>query len=142
MYIGKAAKLSGTTVKAIRHYEDIGLLPATKRKGKYRIYTQEIVDVLRFIKCAQSLGFKLKELQIILQEYSGAEFPWEQAQREIQRKKREILKHIDRMRQFYSGLEEFERNLQSAKEECDLVLAANPEKKHAAQRFEPLAVFP
>lgn len=129
MYIGKAAKLSGTTVKTIRHYEDIGLLPTTERKGKYRIYTQEIVDVLRFIKCAQNLGFKLKELQAILQEYSGAEFPWEQAQQEIQRKKREVLEHIDSMKQLYTGLEKFERSLQGAKEECRLVRAVNPEKK-------------
>lgn len=27
MYIGKAAQLAGTTIKAIRHYEAIGLLP-------------------------------------------------------------------------------------------------------------------
>lgn len=39
MYIGKAAKLSGTTIKSIRHYEDIGLLPPAQRQGKYRITT-------------------------------------------------------------------------------------------------------
>ncbi len=34
MYIGKAAQLSGTTVKAIRHYEAIGLLaPPGARAG-------------------------------------------------------------------------------------------------------------
>lgn len=129
MYIGKAAKLSGATVKTIRHYEDIGLLPPAKRKGKYRIYTQESVDILRFIKCAQTLGFKLKELQDILYGYSGTEFPWEQAQWEIQRKKREVLEQINSMKQLYTGLEEFERRLQSAKEECYFAHVASPEKK-------------
>lgn len=129
MYIGKAAKLSGATVKTIRHYENIGLLPPTERKGKYRIYTQESVDVLRFIKCAQSMGFKLKELQGILQNYSGTEFPWEQAQRETQRKKHEVLEQINSMKQLYTGLEEFERSLHGAKEECHFVHAASPEKK-------------
>ena len=75
MYIGKAAQLSGTTVKSIRHYEEIGLLPEPKREGKYRIYSQQSVEVLTFIKCAQQLGFKLKELQVILNNYRGDEFP-------------------------------------------------------------------
>ena len=38
MYIGKAAQLSGTTIKAIRHYEAIGLMPAPARRGGYRVY--------------------------------------------------------------------------------------------------------
>ncbi len=74
MYIGKAAQLSGTTVKSIRHYEEIGLLPVPKREGKYRIYSQQSVEVLTFIKCAQQLGFKLKELQVMLNRYDGEAF--------------------------------------------------------------------
>ena len=66
MYIGKAAQLSGTTIKAIRHYEDIGLLPQPQREGRYRVYSAQSVELLTFIKCAQQLGFKLKELQGIL----------------------------------------------------------------------------
>lgn len=88
MYIGKAAQLSGTTVKSIRHYEEIGLLPEPKREGKYRIYSQQSVEVLTFIKCAQQLGFKLKELQVILNNYRGDEFPWDMAQRAIAEKSR------------------------------------------------------
>ncbi|RBL65615.1 MerR family transcriptional regulator, partial [Pseudomonas sp. MWU13-2625] len=38
MYIGQAAQLSGTTVKSIRHYEAIGLLPEAPRQGRYRLY--------------------------------------------------------------------------------------------------------
>ncbi|TRX73733.1 MerR family transcriptional regulator [Pseudomonas mangiferae] len=120
MYIGKAAKLSGTTVKSIRHYEEIGLIPQPQREGKYRIYSQESVEVLRFIKCAQQLGFKLKELQGILRDYSGQAFPWELAQREVQRKKKELLTQIGSMQQLYQGLLDFEENLKDAREECPL----------------------
>ncbi len=121
MYIGKAAKLSGTTIKSIRHYEEIGLLPPAPREGKYRIYNQESVDMLRFIKCAQQLGFKLKELQEILRGYDGLDFPWDLAQREIARKKQELLEQIDAMQQLYAGLENFECNLHGAKQQCRLV---------------------
>ena len=37
MFIGKAAQLSGTTIKAIRHYEAFGLLPPPQREGRYRV---------------------------------------------------------------------------------------------------------
>ena len=46
MYIGKAAQLSGTTVKSIRHYEHIGLLPAPQRRGAYRVYSEQSVELL------------------------------------------------------------------------------------------------
>ena len=41
MYIGQAAQRSGTTIKSIRHYESIGLLPTPRRQGNYRLYDQE-----------------------------------------------------------------------------------------------------
>jgi len=135
MYIGKAAKLSGTTVKSIRHYEEIGLLPPAHREGKYRIYSQESVDVLRFIKCAQQLGFKLKELQEILHGYNGQDFPWELAQREITRKKQELLTQMQAMQQLYDGLEDFERNLHGAKQECHLASAPQSQEKKRLERL-------
>ncbi|WP_079202744.1 MerR family transcriptional regulator [Pseudomonas sp. CC6-YY-74] len=130
MYIGQAAKLSGATVKSIRHYEDIGLIPPPQRVGKYRIYRQECVDVLRFIKCAQQLGFKLKELQDILRDYNGLDFPWNLAQLEITRKKQELLTQIDSMQQLYQGLVDFEQNLNGAKEQCHLAQSSDEAKKN------------
>lgn len=118
MYIGKAAQLSGTTVKSIRHYEEIGLLPEPKREGKYRIYSQQSVEVLTFIKCAQQLGFKLKELQVMLNNYHGEEFPWDMAQKAIAEKKAELVSQIGALQQLHNGLEAFENNLNDAREEC------------------------
>ncbi|RVD77145.1 MerR family transcriptional regulator [Pseudomonas koreensis] len=129
MYIGKAAQLSGTTVKSIRHYEEIGLLPQPKREGKYRIYSQESVEVLTFIKCAQQLGFKLKELQIILNNYRGDEFPWDMAQHAIAQKKAELVAQIGDLQQLYDGLEAFENNLHEARQECQFERIARQGEK-------------
>ncbi|CAI8700381.1 MerR family transcriptional regulator [Pseudomonas serboccidentalis] len=129
MYIGKAAQLSGTTVKSIRHYEEIGLLPQPKREGKYRIYSQESVEVLTFIKCAQQLGFKLKELQIILNNYRGDEFPWDMAQHAIAQKKAELVAQIGDLQQLYDGLEAFETNLHEARQECQFERIARQGEK-------------
>jgi DNA-binding transcriptional MerR regulator len=38
MLIGQLSTLTGVTHKAIRHYEAIGLIAITERKGSYRIY--------------------------------------------------------------------------------------------------------
>ena len=129
MYIGKAAQLSGTTVKSIRHYEEIGLLPEPKREGKYRIYSQESVEVLTLIKCAQQLGFKLKELQVILNNYRGEEFPWDMAQNAIAQKKAELVTQIGDLQQLYDGLEAFENNLHEARQECQFERIARQGEK-------------
>jgi DNA-binding transcriptional MerR regulator len=120
MYIGKAAQLSGTTVKSIRHYEEIGLLPPPQRKGKYRIYSQQSVELLTFIKCAQQLGFKLKEMQAILQDHRDQELPWGLAIQAIDNKKLEVMGQIQALQQVHDGLVEFELSLKDALMQCPL----------------------
>ena len=66
MFIGEAARLSATTIKTLRHYESIGLMPPARRQGKYRVYDQHAVELLRLIKCAQQLGFTLREMQALM----------------------------------------------------------------------------
>lgn len=120
MYIGKAAQLSGTTVKSIRHYEDIGLLPQAPRQGKYRIYTQQSVELLMFIKCAQQLGFKLKEMQAMFEQHRGEALPWDLAQAAIADKKRELMDKIGTLQQQHAGLVAFEASLETAQDQCRL----------------------
>ena len=120
MYIGKAAQLSGTTIKAIRHYEAIGLMPAPQRQGQYRIYTEQCVELLMFIKCAQLLGFKLKELQDILRDHQGDGLPWERADKAISNKKQELAVQIGSLQKMHTGLLEFEAQLKDAQGQCSL----------------------
>ena len=132
MYIGKAAQLSGTTVKSIRHYEEIGLLPEPERKGKYRIYSQQSVEILTFIKCGQQLGFKLKELQMILNHYYHSEkFPWDIAQKAIAEKKAELLSQIGALQQLYDGLVAFESSINDSREECQFERIARNSEQYA-----------
>ncbi|MBI6909875.1 MerR family transcriptional regulator [Pseudomonas sp. ICBG1301] len=118
MYIGKAAQLSGTTIKAIRHYEAIGLLPEPQRQGQYRVYSEQSVELLMFIKCAQQLGFKLKELQEILQGHQGDALPWERAEQAIASKKHELSVQIVALQKMQAGLLEFESQLKDAQRQC------------------------
>ena len=117
MYIGKAAQLSGTTIKAIRHYEAIGLLPAPQRQGQYRVYSAQNVELLMFIKCAQQLGFKLKELQEILSGHVGNVLPWERADQAIADKKQELALKIAALQEMHVGLQTFEAQLKTSQEQ-------------------------
>ncbi len=67
MYIGKLAKLSGATPKAIRLYEAIGLIPAPKRQGRYRVYSDKDVSLVHLIRRAQAVGFSLAELKDLVE---------------------------------------------------------------------------
>ncbi len=120
MYIGKAAQLSGTTIKAIRHYESIGLMPTPRRQGQYRVYTEQSIERLMFIKCAQQLGFKLKELQDILRGYQGDALPWDRADKAIADKKQELAVQIGLLQKMHRGLLAFETQLKDAQGECSL----------------------
>ena len=56
--IGAAAAASGVSVKMIRHYEAIGLLGDVARSAaNYRIYSDDDVHTLRFVKRARALGW-------------------------------------------------------------------------------------
>jgi MerR family copper efflux transcriptional regulator len=67
MDIGQASRQSGVTVKMIRHYEAIGLLPKVARTlANYRLYTPSDVHVLRFIRRARALGFSMPDIKELL----------------------------------------------------------------------------
>lgn len=118
VYIGLAARLSGATTKAIRHYEDIGLIPQASRQGKYRVYTEESIEIIRFIKCAQNLGFKLKELESILRKYDGQAFPWSIVLEAVRFKKNDLQTEIRNMQSLYEKLDFFEIEIKTAQNEC------------------------
>jgi DNA-binding transcriptional MerR regulator len=67
MYIGKLAKLSGATPKAIRLYESIGLIPVPNRQGQYRVYSDKDVSLVHMIRRAQEVGFSLAELKDLVE---------------------------------------------------------------------------
>jgi MerR family copper efflux transcriptional regulator len=65
--IGEVAKRARVHVETLRYYERRGLLIEPLRsESNYRLYADDTVRRVRFIKAAQALGFSLKEIQELL----------------------------------------------------------------------------
>ena len=65
--IGKLANSAGVNRETVRYYERRRLLPRPARSAAgYRIFSDDAVDRLRFIKHAQALGFTLDEIAELL----------------------------------------------------------------------------
>lgn len=68
MHIGELADKSRLSLRAIRHYDDTGLLEASGRtNGGFRHYTQKDVSRLILIRRMKPLGFTLEETVALLQ---------------------------------------------------------------------------
>ena len=74
MHIGELAERTGLSLRTIRHYDDVGLLPATARtEGGFRIFSEDDYERLMVIKQMKPLGFSLEEMAEILALLAGSE---------------------------------------------------------------------
>ncbi len=65
--ISQAAQQSGVSAKMIRHYEELGLIPKVRRSSSgYRLYSEEDLHFLKFIKQARELGFSTARIKALL----------------------------------------------------------------------------
>jgi len=65
--IGKLAGLTNVSNDTLRYYEHEGLItPTAKSAAGYRLYDQDSVRRIRFIKHAQRCGFTLAEIRDLL----------------------------------------------------------------------------
>lgn len=94
MYIGELAKLAGCTPKAIRLYEQMGLI-SPQRLGSYRRYTLHHLKLVQMIRTAQEVGFKLGEMsELLAAKQHQAPFPLELANQGIEAKRLELQAQI------------------------------------------------
>lgn len=62
--VSKLADEVGTSADALRYYERIGLLPEPQRSpAGYRLYGNDAIERVRFIKRAQRVGLRLEDIR-------------------------------------------------------------------------------
>jgi MerR family transcriptional regulator, copper efflux regulator len=73
LQVGDLARLTGKTVRALHHYEELGLIePVARSKGHYRLYHPETPARIRWIGKLSSLGISLTEIQELVRRRRGS----------------------------------------------------------------------
>jgi len=66
--VGEIARRTGVSVRALHHYDEIGLLsPATRSDAGYRLYGAEDIAGLLRIRTMRQLGFSLAEIRDLIE---------------------------------------------------------------------------
>ncbi len=64
---GVLSKRTGCHIETVRYYERVGLMPDPKRsEGGHRLYAEEHVRRLQFIRRCRELGFTVEEIRTLL----------------------------------------------------------------------------
>jgi MerR family transcriptional regulator, thiopeptide resistance regulator len=67
--VGEVARLAHVTVRALHHYDRIGLLrPSARSEAGYRLYTEQDLERLQTVLLYKELGFGLGEVRDLLAE--------------------------------------------------------------------------
>ena len=121
--IGEIADRTGVSVETLRYYEKRRLLTAPARtEGGYRVYSDSVVQQVKFIKQAQSLGLTLDDIQ----QLTAGQLRRDHAA--SCRKVRDLLtRRIEDIDTRIKDLRAFRRTLHQHLATCDRALAAATE---------------
>lgn len=110
--IGEAAQATGVSAKMIRHYESIGLIQAADRTfANYRIYSENDLHTLRFVKRGRSLGFSIKQIEALLE-------LWSKRGRSSAQVKKLALQHVDDLNARIAEMQGMRDTLQDLANRC------------------------
>lgn len=100
MLIGELAKKTGLSKDTIRFYEKSGLITAQERQAGTRLYkefSEETAERLLMITQGKGLGFTLKEIKQLIDEWKDGTMPEEEQIRVIERKLEEIAQKMQHL---------------------------------------------
>ncbi len=120
MRIGELAAGAGLSTKALRYYESIGILPEPARTASgYRDYSDDALDVLGFVRSAQTVGLTLGEIREILAYRDRGEAPCAHVVDVIRRRAAMIEEQIAALERTQAELRRLERRARSLRpEDC------------------------
>src|SRR5579859_3469937 len=136
MSISQVARQAGLHPSTLRYYEEIGLLPAARRRNGQRRYDSAILVRLAVIHTAQQAGFTLNEIAVLVNEILPSSSPSPQWRELLRRKMLEVntlLSHVEQMRAL---LEEVMRCDDPKLADCIYETG----QKHALLTAEPIAL--
>lgn len=110
--IGQLARATGVPTSTVRYYERIGLLrPSGRTSGNYRVYGEEALERVRFIRAAQATGFTRDDITALLNLRDGTTAGCQAVQTLIE-------KHLSDLEQRMADLRHVQSVLQASLERC------------------------
>ncbi len=98
--VGQVADLAGVTVRALHHYDEIGLLsPSDRTPAGYRQYAGEDLERLAQILSYRELGFPLEEIATLLDD------PHADAAAHLRRQHRMLTGRVARLQEMVAAVE-------------------------------------
>ena len=112
MSIGELSRKTGCKIETIRYYEKTGLMPAPPRsQGRHRVYAEDHLKRLTFIRRGRELGFSMDQLKGFLAMMDSSELSCGEVAVEVEQ-------HLIAVRQRLDGLQRMERMLSETLARC------------------------
>lgn len=105
MLAGQAARELGVGVQTLHYYEREGLIPPPRRtESGYRVYDVSLLDRVRFVRKAQSLGLTLDEIKEIVRLAQRGTCPCGHVHRALAERLKEVDERLKELRSFRADL--------------------------------------
>lgn len=117
--------MCGVSPDTIRHYERVGVIPRAARGANgYRSFPREVIERVRLVRRAITIGFSLEEIARILRQRTSGKAPC----RTVRSLAGEKLSELDRR---IAGMTAMRDELRNIIDEWDARLASTPEGEPA-----------
>lgn len=117
---GEVARRTGSSVSALRYYDELGLISTSRRVGGKRRFHQSAVGRVNFIRRAQEFGFSLGEIGTLLDDSDRA---WPKM---VAAKRGELVKQRDRLDALIEMLDEIRNCGCAAVASCPALVDSQP----------------
>ena len=111
MLISELSKKLKITTRAIRHYEDKGIIKSLRLINNYRYFDQLNVDKLKFLVRARNLGFSLEECNELI-------ILFQNDNRKSESVRNIAIKKLDKINNRIKELTDLKKSLQSLVKQC------------------------
>jgi Cd(II)/Pb(II)-responsive transcriptional regulator len=128
MHISELAKKSDCHIETIRYYEREGILPEPQRSlSGYRIYQQEHLEELLFIRHCRSLDMPLAEIKELLNFRHHPQMACNEIDQLLERHMNIVKERIAQLQQLDKQLKMLRRScgVQSTVAECGILQSLN-----------------
>ncbi|MBR9829794.1 MAG: MerR family transcriptional regulator [Oceanospirillales bacterium] len=96
MFIGEVAKRTGLTLKAIRLYEEAGLIRPTRSEANYRLYREADIQLLKLIIEARQMGMRVSQMKAAIRYHNG-EIDWAHVTQYLAEFRQSLLQEVERL---------------------------------------------